>query len=238
LDCHMDGPSHPDQAGTCVRVFDQQNSRKPRKIHVDELFHLRVGESRCADCSWRIKAYSHSHFQLIGPRKGTIAGPGVRTFAFRAIEASREETIRLQRFQPGASRADKTVSFRFNIRAPELVACTDDAKECPGGVYVSRDPAHNCEFPSCPKPPQCSEWDCGPQPGMPNSLCWDGVTLAGPGACERQENGQCGWTIVSCPPKPYVMCTADVKECPDGTYVGRNPARNCEFYVCPEAPLY
>jgi hypothetical protein len=29
-----------------------------------------------------------------------------------------------------------------------------------------------------------------------------------------------------------VVCTADVKECPDGTSVSRDPARNCEFKPC------
>ncbi len=33
---------------------------------------------------------------------------------------------------------------------------------------------------------------------MPSHLCDDGVTVAGPGACERK-NGKCGWTIVTCP---------------------------------------
>ncbi len=29
------------------------------------------------------------------------------------------------------------------------------------------------------------------------------------------------------------VCVADVKECPDGTFVSRNSANNCEFYECP-----
>ncbi len=28
-------------------------------------------------------------------------------------------------------------------------------------------------------------------------------------------------------------CAADVMECPDGTFVSRNPKNNCEFYECP-----
>lgn len=32
-----------------------------------------------------------------------------------------------------------------------------------------------------------------------------------------------------------VFCTQDVKECPDGSYVGRDPQNNCEFFSCPEA---
>ncbi len=29
------------------------------------------------------------------------------------------------------------------------------------------------------------------------------------------------------------VCTADAKQCPDGSYVTRNPGANCEFYPCP-----
>lgn len=30
-----------------------------------------------------------------------------------------------------------------------------------------------------------------------------------------------------------VFCTMDAKMCPDGSYVGRDPENNCEFYDCP-----
>lgn len=32
---------------------------------------------------------------------------------------------------------------------------------------------------------------------------------------------------------PATACTADVKECPDGSFVARDPERNCEFKECP-----
>lgn len=34
----------------------------------------------------------------------------------------------------------------------EAQFCALDAKECPDGSYVSRDPLNNCEFKACPKP--------------------------------------------------------------------------------------
>jgi len=37
---------------------------------------------------------------------------------------------------------------------------------------------------------------------MPNVVCSDGKTVAGPGACVRQPDGKCGWEIVQCPPLP------------------------------------
>jgi hypothetical protein len=30
-----------------------------------------------------------------------------------------------------------------------------------------------------------------------------------------------------------VVCTADVQECADGSFVGRDPLNNCEFKECP-----
>ena len=35
----------------------------------------------------------------------------------------------------------------------------------------------------------CDESDCGAHPGMPNYLCDDGVTMAGPGSCDEQSSG-------------------------------------------------
>lgn len=29
------------------------------------------------------------------------------------------------------------------------------------------------------------------------------------------------------------MCTMEAKQCPDGSYVGRDAANNCEFAPCP-----
>ncbi|MDP6942924.1 MAG: hypothetical protein QF464_02145, partial [Myxococcota bacterium] len=51
----------------------------------------------------------------------------------------------------------------------------------------------------CEVTPTCSDDDCGPMPGMPNYTCPDGVTIGGPGPCELQASGACGWTIVQCP---------------------------------------
>jgi len=36
--------------------------------------------------------------------------------------------------------------------------------------------------------------------------------------------------------KPYpepIYCTMDVRQCPDGTYVGRDPNNGCQFFPCP-----
>jgi len=39
------------------------------------------------------------------------------------------------------------------------------------------------------------------------------------------------------PPMPddSIVCPADVRQCPDGSYVSRNPATGCAFEPCPGA---
>ncbi len=46
---------------------------------------------------------------------------------------------------------------------------------------------------------QCTLEECGPPPMMPNYLCSDGVTVAGPGDCIQNDEGQCYWEIIYCP---------------------------------------
>ena len=45
---------------------------------------------------------------------------------------------------------------------------------------------------------QCTVDECGPSPMMPNYLCSDGVTVAGPGDCIQNDDGQCYWEIIYC----------------------------------------
>ena len=74
-------------------------------------------------------------------------------------------------------------------------------------------------------PVPCTPDACGPTLGVPNMLCDDGVTVAGPGDCERQGNGQCGWTMVECPDDPE-PCTPD--ECNGDQAADRAPVQACE----------
>ena len=50
---------------------------------------------------------------------------------------------------------------------------------------------------------QCTLEECGPPPMMPNYLCSDGITLAGPGDCIQNEDGECYWEIITCPASTY-----------------------------------
>jgi hypothetical protein len=40
--------------------------------------------------------------------------------------------------------------------------------------------------------------------------------------------------ISACAEPPGIVCTMEAKACPDGSYVGRDPAKNCEFRRCPK----
>ena len=62
---------------------------------------------------------------------------------------------------------------------------------------------------------QCTEDECGPHPGMPNYLCSDGVTMAGPGDCIQNAAGQCYWEIITCPAISGYLRTIGASFCMD-----------------------
>lgn len=99
-----------------------------------------------------------------------------------------------------------------------LEVCDADIKDCPGGIFLSRDPAINCEFQPCPR------MDCQ----LDVKECDDGSTVS------RDPDNNCEFP--ECPVAP-ILCTDDVKECDDGSYVSRYPDNNCEFEECPLSPF-
>jgi hypothetical protein len=40
--------------------------------------------------------------------------------------------------------------------------------------------------------------------------------------------------LPGCARQPPIACTMEAMVCPDGTYVGRDPAANCAFKLCPQ----
>ena len=62
---------------------------------------------------------------------------------------------------------------------------------------------------------QCAEDECGPHPGMPNYLCPDGVTIAGPGDCIHNAAGQCYWEIITCPITTGYLRSIEASFCMD-----------------------
>jgi hypothetical protein len=65
---------------------------------------------------------------------------------------------------------------------------------------------------------------------MPNHLCPDGKTVAGPGACV-DKGGFCGWEIVSCPvsPPPPKDCSAPM---------ACGPSLGLANYLCPDGKTW
>jgi len=79
---------------------------------------------------------------------------------------------------------------------------------CPGpGVQCFVDPCLGreafCDAGRCAlrsKRATCPPERCGPRLGMPNRLCADGVTVAGPSdRCLANGDGSCRWEIIQCP---------------------------------------
>jgi hypothetical protein len=126
--------------------------------------------------------------------------------------------------------------------APDALTGTECGAGAPAGMCAA-----TCEAPAdCPDsntfdcqtglctalvpPAVCAESDCGPAPGMPNTLCEDGVTMAGPtGRCLATPEGGCGWEITECPPPDDATgCTWE--DCPD-------PAPGAPNFVCADGTL-
>jgi hypothetical protein len=83
-----------------------------------------------------------------------------------------------------------------------LVVCTADARVCPDGSAVGRDPADDCEFVPCPPPPPvdtddetvgCNTCECGFNDGCNDCQCADDGSVVG---CTKR---YCYWQgIPSC----------------------------------------
>ena len=93
----------------------------------------------------------------------------------------------------------------FTKEQEKPVACTQEAKVCPDGSAVGRT-GPNCEFAQCPEMTilgncytgGCSEQICSDKEGVVSTCeyrkeygCYKNAK------CERQVNGQCGWTMTS-----------------------------------------
>ena len=62
---------------------------------------------------------------------------------------------------------------------------------------------------------QCTTEECGPPPMMPNYLCYDGITIAGPGDCIESTNGECFWEIIECPTIIGYLRENEISDCQD-----------------------
>jgi hypothetical protein len=98
--------------------------------------------------------------------------------------------------------------------SPPPMVCGTDVYHCQDGSYVTRDPANNCQFSSCPLPAACTQ---------EAKLCSDGSYVS------RNSSNNCAFD--ACPQTP--ACALGAKLCIDGSYVVRNPSKNCAFDACP-----
>lgn len=57
--------------------------------------------------------------------------------------------------------------------------------------------------------------------------------VAVPAASDPPAQGEGGGSGGSSSNGKAMACTMDAKQCPDGSYVGRDSANNCRFKACP-----
>lgn len=102
-------------------------------------------------------------------------------------------------------------------KEPTQVACTQEARMCPNGSFVSRTGPH-CEFSPCPK-------DTLPAyPGISEEP-FQAPTPATPPKTETKKQPS--------PAKEGVICTQEVRLCSDGSFVARTGPK-CQFAPCPD----
>jgi hypothetical protein len=113
--------------------------------------------------------------------------------------------------------------------APSWTACTEDAKVCPDGTSVGRDPLNRCEFYPCPEEP--ADDDETLVCTMEARVCPDGSGVGRDGArgcafapCPGE--GTVTGTLTLAPQCPYE--TVFDKPCPTSPYEG-------EIYLEPKA---
>jgi len=124
----------------------------------------------------------------------------------------------------------------------ETSICDTQKLLCRDGYStVSRDPENDCEFATCPETykPTCASF------AQPQDKCPVGVPrfdcLYDP--CEDKQcadsdeciSDTCGGCFAMCCSEAdqFQFCTQDVKKCPDGSDVERDPSNECEFPECP-----
>lgn len=139
------------------------------------------------------------------------------------------------RFKPCPEKLDalnekETVAGFTEAPEPTEIQCPSDFKECAGsGIFVSRDPSNNCRFKPCSETKEeidpdrhqfSSLIEAAMQGKKTNQLeSFDHNTKAPAAAPANNDEG-------------LVVCTQDVIECRDGTFVSRDPSNSCRFKPC------
>ncbi|MCG8557024.1 MAG: hypothetical protein MJD61_17325 [Proteobacteria bacterium] len=111
----------------------------------------------------------------------------------------------------GGGPGDPCASDGECMRGLVCEGCGPAGQRCVTGCRTAQDcrlgqQCRQIQCVTCPCPAQCvgqgracTARECGPQPGAPNIPCPDGINFSGPGPCERQPDGSCAYTWLSCP---------------------------------------
>ena len=114
--------------------------------------------------------------------------------------------------RPGTCRPMPTICPRY-----ALATCGCDGRDYGNPCDANRAGTDVAYLGTCAPSGACTSEECGPAPGAPSYLCEDGVTVAGPGECVRDEAGACGWEIIECP-APQACGSRGLAPCPDGQF--------------------
>lgn len=131
----------------------------------------------------------------------------------------------------------------FDCPAPAKVSgCPDDVKQCADGSFVSRNQSKFCEFNPCPEDrAKAEESDQTAKESLGVKACSKELKACPNGngrSVGRNPLNNCEFHTcesLAVIKGESMLCTQDVKQCADGSFVGRDANKSCAFKPCPEA---
>lgn len=177
-------------------------------------------------CVWEgiageVKAGATLTEQLSRGQEGTyrlVAGYGLGCTAGKPLS------------QAACKSTGSVTSASFKVKSCKMLGMPNPNAFCPNGKMVPKYDADGVCITSYACLP-CEIKDCGPQMGMPNTLCPDGKTVSGPtGKCLPSGWGTCAWEVIECP-KPKCQVTG----CSGQVCADKEVVTTCEYmnwYTC------
>lgn len=113
--------------------------------------------------------------------------------------------------------------------------CPSDFKECKEtGVFVTRDPQKNCRFRPCPVEEQGTSLglDSSETHSVSSSIEYAMLGHSKGNYKPQAHAESTGESVAPLKSEEAKPCPEDVRECLDGTFVGRNPDDGCRYFLC------
>jgi hypothetical protein len=119
------------------------------------------------------------------------------------------------------------------VQVPRDQPCPSDFLECGSGIFVGRNPSNRCLFYQCPDHEEQVVVSTNAGDGHPFA---SSIASALNGKTNEIEevDAQTFNDPTKAPITPTNVCALELRECKDGSFVGRDPNNRCNFSPCPK----